>query len=175
MTSQRMCAFVVSVSHQRKSVSVVSLSDDFKSEIWCELKAHVLKYPPTVSGQVLYMCHYCKTRVRSGNMPARCVLNGLQTVPIPPELAKLDLLSRQLIQRAKCYQTIVRLGTYTGKVPIYNSLQACKGTMFFLPLPLNKTLETLNQVDQHTLSYQTLSCISLSMVGPPRVMLCGVV
>ena len=136
--------------HQRKSVSVVSLSDDFKSEIWCELKAHVLKYPPTVSGQVLYMCHYCKTRVRSGNMPARCVLNGLQTVPIPPELAKLDLLSRQLIHRAKCYQTIVRLGTYTGKVPTYNSLQACKGTMFFLPLPLNKTLETLNQVDQHT-------------------------
>ena len=45
--------------HHRKSVSVVSLSDDFKSEIWCELKAHVLKYPPTVSGQVLYMCHYC--------------------------------------------------------------------------------------------------------------------
>ena len=135
--------------NQRKSVSVVSLSDDFKSEIWCELKAHVLKYPPTVSGQVLYMCHYCKTRVRSGDMPARCVLNGLKTVPIPRELAKLDLLSRQLIQRAKCYQTIVRLGTYTGKVPIYNSLQACKGTMFFLPLPLNKTLETLNQVDQH--------------------------
>ena len=43
-------------------------------------------------------------------MPARCVLNGLQTVPIPPELAVLDQLSRQLIQRAKCYQTVVRLG-----------------------------------------------------------------
>ena len=69
--------------HQRKSISVVSLSDDFKSDIWDELKAHVLKYPLTVSGQVLYMCHYCKTRVRSGVMPARCVLNGLQTVPCP--------------------------------------------------------------------------------------------
>ena len=136
--------------HQRKSVSVVSLSDDFKSQIWRDLKAYVLKFPPVVSGRVLYMCHYCKTRVRSGDMPARCVLNGLQTVPIPPELAKLDLLSRQLIQRAKCYQTIVRLGTYTGKVPTYNSLQACKGTMFFLPLPLSKTLETLNKVDQHS-------------------------
>ena len=69
-------------------------------------------------------------------------------VPIPPELADLDSLSRQLIQRAKCYQTIVRLGKYTAKVPIYNSLKACKGTMFFLPLPLNKTLETLDQVKQ---------------------------
>ena len=66
--------------------------------------------------------------------------------PIPPELADLDSLSRQLIQRAKCYQTVVRLGTYTAKVPIYNSLKACKGTMFFLPLPLNKTLDTLDQV-----------------------------
>ena len=44
----------------------------------------------------------------------------------------------------------MRLGTYTGKVPTYNSLQACKGTMFFLPLPLSKTLETLNKVDQHS-------------------------
>ena len=78
-------------------------------------------------------------------MPPRCVLNGLQTVPIPKELAVLDQLSRQLIQRAKCYQTIVRLGTYTGNVPVYNSLKACKGTMFFLPLPLNKTLETLEE------------------------------
>ena len=89
--------------HQRKLVSVVSLSDDFKSQIWCDLKAHVLKLPPVVSGCVLYMCHYCKTRVRSGDMPAHCVLNGPPTVPIPPELAKLDLLSRQLIKMAKCY------------------------------------------------------------------------
>ena len=49
-----------------------------------------------------------------------------------------------LIKKNK--QTVVRLGTYTAKVPIYNSLKACKGTMFFLPLPLNKTLETLDQV-----------------------------
>ena len=79
-------------------------------------------------------------------MPPHCVLNGLETVPIPPELAKLDALSRQLIQRAKCYQTVVRLGTYTAKVTAYKSLKACKGTMFFLPLPLSKTLETLGQV-----------------------------
>ena len=69
-------------------------------------------------------------------------------VPIPPELADLDSLSSHLIQHAKCYQTVVRLDTYTTKVPIYNSLKACKGTVFFLPLPLNKTLETLDQVEQ---------------------------
>ena len=41
-----------------------------------------------------------------------------------------------------------RLGTYTGKVPIYDSLKACKSSMFFLPLPLSKTLATLDQVGQ---------------------------
>ena len=92
------------------------------------------------------MCNYCKPFIKQDILPARCVLNGLQAVLIPPELARLDCLSKQLIQRAKCYRTVVRLGTYTAKVPMYNSLKACKGTMFFLPLPFNKTLETLGQV-----------------------------
>ena len=66
---------------------------------------------------------------------------------IPPELSRLDTLSAQLIQRAKCYiSTIVRLVTYAAKVPAYNSLKACKGTVFFLPLPLKKTLENLDVV-----------------------------
>ena len=135
--------------HQRKSVSVVRLSDDFKSsDVWSELKLYIQSNTPDVVTKMLYMCSYCKALIRKNIMPARCVLNGLQTVPIPPELAVLDPLSRQLIQRAKCYQTIVRLGTYTAKVPTYNSLKACKGTMFFLPLPLKRTLETLDNVKQ---------------------------
>ena len=50
----------------------------------------------------------------------------------------LDPLSKQLIQRGKA---VVRLGTYSGKVPSYSSLKACKGTLFFLPMPLLKTIE----------------------------------
>ena len=38
------------------------------------------------------------------------------------------------------------LGSMTAKVPIYSSLQACKGTMFFLPLPLKRMLKTLEEV-----------------------------
>ena len=68
------------------------------------------------------------------------------TEPMPTELERLDPLSKQLIQRGKAFQTVVRLGTYTGKVPSYNSLKACKGTMFFLPLPLDKTLKTIEEV-----------------------------
>ena len=46
----------------------------------------------------------------------------------------------------KAFQTIVQLGTYSGKVPSYNALQTCKGAMFFLPLPLKKSLETLSEI-----------------------------
>ena len=142
--------------NQRKSISVVRLSDNFNSDVWPDLKCHILKNTPDAAKQVLYMCYYCKNMIKNNKMPPRCVLNGLQNVPIPPELAVLDPLSRQLIQRAKCYQTIVRLGTYTGKVPTYKSLKACKGTMFFLPLPLNKTLETIQEVQSSNCPHITL-------------------
>ena len=82
-------------------------------------------------------------------MPCRCILNGLITEPVPKELQVLDPLSKQLIQRGKAFQAIFRLGTYTGKVPNYSALKACKGTMFFLPLPLDKTLQTIDKVQSN--------------------------
>ena len=69
--------------HQRKSVSVVRLSDDFNSDVWAELKFHIMKSNPDARNQVLYMCNYCKPMIRRDMMPPHCVLNGLQTVPIP--------------------------------------------------------------------------------------------
>ena len=131
--------------HQRKCVS---LSDNLGSKVWPALKAFIVEHNPDASKQVLYMCNYCKPLIKQDVLPARCVLNGLQTVPMPPELAKLDCLSKQLIQRAKCYQTVVCLGTYTAEVPMYNSLKACKGTIFLLSLPFNKTLDTTPNVCQ---------------------------
>ena len=92
------------------------------------------------------MCQYCWPILNKNNMPCRCILNGLITEPVPKELQVLDPLSKQLIQRGKAFQAIFRLGTYTGKVPHYNALKACKGTMFFLPLPLEKTLQTIDEV-----------------------------
>ena len=71
----------------------------------------------------MYICNHCKPSIRKNEVPARCVLNGLKCEPLPKELDNLDPLSCQLKKRAKCFQTIVRLGTHTLKVPIYNSLK----------------------------------------------------
>ena len=82
-------------------------------------------------------------------MASRCILNGLVTEPVPKELEMLDPLSKQLIQCGKAFQAVVRLDTCSGKVPSYSSLKACKGTMFFLPLTLDKTLKTIEDVENN--------------------------
>ncbi|KAL5505298.1 hypothetical protein EMCRGX_G006706 [Ephydatia muelleri] len=130
---------------QRKQVSCVNFSlDKYETDTWQRLKAHVLQNGVT---EQLYICQYCRPFLNKNTIPARCVLNGLVTELIPDELKSLNALSKQLIQRAKAFQTIVRLGTYSSKVPAYNALQACRGCMFFLPLPLNKTWDTLSEIE----------------------------
>ena len=132
----------------KKRVTHFKLDDKkFNSRVWAQLKQHILHRNPSAKNDVMYVCQYCRPLLNKNKLPCRCILNGLETEPVPPELSNLDPLSKQLIQRAKAFQTVVRLGTYTAKVPSYNSLRACKGTMFFLPLPLSKTVETLDGID----------------------------
>ena len=75
----------------------------------------------------------------------------------------LDPLSKQLIKRSKAFQAVVRLGTYSGKVPSY-SLKAHKGTMFFSSLPLGKTLKTIedvgNNADIASVGLRPLGCLT---------------
>ena len=73
------------------------------------------------------------------NDPDKCLLNSLYVELVPEELSGLNALERQLIQRAKCFQTVIRLGTYTGKILIYNATKT-----FFLPLPLQDTINKLD-------------------------------
>ena len=133
---------------KRSQVTKVSLEENLGTTVWPILQEYILQHDPNAIQHFLYMCNYCKPMIKKEKLPARCILNGLESIPVPNELKKLDPLSIQLVQRAKCYQTIIRLGTYTAKVPTYNSLKACKGNMFFLPLPMSKTLETLSEVKE---------------------------
>ena len=93
---------------KRSQVTKVSLSDNLGINVWPRLEYYILQKDPNVTQDLLYMCTICKSNIRK---ETRCVLNGLETVPVPKILDKLDSLSVQLVQRAKCYQTIVRLGT----------------------------------------------------------------
>ena len=84
---------------------------------------------------------------------------------IPTEIACLNIIERQLIQKAKAFQTIIRLGTCTGKVPIYNAPKALKGTSFFLPMPFDKTQATLDCIELR----QDLASEVYSILPDPHV------
>ena len=136
---------------QRKQVTAFKFSEaKFSSDIWKTLKERISNNNSGAAVQTHYVCQYCRPVLNKNKMPGRCVLNRLEVEPVPQNLQKLDPVRKQLIQRAKAFQAVIRLGTYAGKVPSYNSLKACKGTMFFLPLPLERTMETLEAVENKT-------------------------
>ena len=130
---------------QRKQVTKFKFSDDkFCSDAWRDLKLHISQNNSQAAYlQPHYVCQYCRPILNKNNMPCRY---GMVTEPVPKELQVLDPLSKQLIQWGKAFQAIVRLGTYTGKVPTYNSLKACKGAIFF---PLDRTLQTIEDVESN--------------------------
>ena len=117
--------------------------------MWKTLKAHILKQNADADRQTHYVCQYHHIKLNVDHMPGRCVP---KVRPVPDELKTLDPLSKQLIQWEKAFQAVLRLGTYMGRVPSHNSLKACNGTMFFLPLPLDKTSQTLKEIAQGSLA-----------------------
>ena len=84
--------------HQRKGLTKVNLSDELSHDVWPQLKSYILEQIPDADDHVLFMCKYCRDMIKQNKLPPRCVINGLQVVPMPPELSALDSLSIQLIQ-----------------------------------------------------------------------------
>ena len=148
---------------QRKQVTAFNFSDTrFFSDIWIKLKTHRRVIQRPICRRITCV-NTVGLFLNKNNMPCRCILNSLITEPVPKELQVLDPLSKQLIQRGKAFQAIFRLGTYTGKVPNYNALKACKGTMLFLPLPLQKTLQTIDEMQSNK------SCEGLAGLPDPEL------
>ena len=64
-------------------------TEKFKSSTWEQLKNYLRERDPEVSTQELYICKDCWPILNADNIPARSVLNGLYTEPVPKELANL--------------------------------------------------------------------------------------
>ena len=94
--------------------------------------------------------------LNNNKIPSTCVLNGLYVEEISKELSQLNALGRQLVQCVKPFQTIIRLGTYTS---IHNATKGLKGTMFFLPLPLQNTIEALDDLGTNDLTSDDLQTL----------------
>ena len=120
----------------KHSVSKISKLKKFrKNEAWLEiLAAPVLLYGDT-DLENWYICEFCKDSLKKNQIPGRAVINGLITEPLPPEIECLNMYERFLIQKAKAFQMIVRLGTMSGNIPKSALVKAVKGRIIYLPLP----------------------------------------
>ena len=133
--------------HKRSYVTKYTAdTQKFNLDKWVQLKQFLADRDNDFDDKIYYICQHCRPLLNNNKIPSTCVLNGLYVEEIPKELVRLNALGRQLVQRVKPFQTIIRLGTYTGKVPIYNATKGLKGTMFFLPLPLQNTIEAFDDL-----------------------------
>ena len=93
-----------------------------------------------------YICVYCLEYFR---LPPRCILNGLDFGTITDEMKMLNPYEKVLLQRAKCFQTVTRMGMVAKKhLPPTHKVQKVCGTTFHLPLPLQETLKRLPEPHQ---------------------------
>ena len=96
-----------------------------------------------------YICDYGLEYFRSNRLPPRCILNELDVGTIPDEMKMLNPYEKVLLQRAKCFQTVTRMGTVAKKhLPPTHKVQKVRGTTFHLPLPLQETLKRLPEPHQ---------------------------
>ncbi|KMQ83275.1 dna repair and recombination protein mitochondrial [Lasius niger] len=77
-------------------------------------------------------------------MPPTCKYNKLEVLPVPQEIAILNDYERILIQQAKAFQTVQRMGTVMNKnLPHKDMVSKVKGRTFHLPLPMEETFKKI--------------------------------
>lgn len=76
-------------------------------------------------------------------MPARCALNGLNVDIVPETLKEFNIFESMLIQKSKCFQTILKLGPVKHCLPHSEMLKSLKGRVVYLPLPLESNNEMI--------------------------------
>jgi len=62
-----------------------------------------------------YICDYCERKFRNGILPAYCVLNNLFVHDVPDIIASLNTFEKILVQKAKAFQTVIKMGTIINK------------------------------------------------------------
>lgn len=135
------CISCQTLNFRQKSTDLNKLRKPINTEIWLNL-TNYLKLKPLLNSD--YICDNCLKKIRSNELPSTCILNNLDSGDIPEELSSLNDYEKILIQRAKVFQVVQRLGTISKKnLPHSMRVQNLKGRTFHLPLPLEETMKKL--------------------------------
>jgi hypothetical protein len=111
-----------------------------KSKLWKDL----IKHLQDVGQDANYICKNCLQQFRKNIIPSTCFMNKLYVRPVPEVIAELNDYERILIQKAKAFQTVQKMGTVAKKnLPHRDMISKVKGRTFHLPLPMEETLKKL--------------------------------
>lgn len=126
---------------RKDATDLSKLRQPISNEIWNNLINFINEQDPTMNSD--FICDYCLRKIRSGSIPT-CLLNNMYVGTIPNEIFALNEYEKVLIQRAKAFQVVQRLGTVAKKnLPHTMRIQKLKGQTFHLPLPIEETLKKI--------------------------------
>ena len=91
----------------------------------------------------LSICTSCRVCLNKGEIPANSMMNNLYIGETPEVLKVLNPIELMFVSKTKCFQTIVKPGPISSKLPRSERLSAVKGNMIHLPLSTSSTAETL--------------------------------
>ena len=91
----------------------------------------------------LSICTSCRVCLNKGEIPANSMMNNLYIGETPEVLKVLNPIELMFVSKTKCFQTIVKPGPISSKLPRSERLSAVKGNMIHLPLSTSITAETL--------------------------------
>ena len=89
------------------------------------------------------ICTSCRTSLNKGEIPANSMMNNLYVGETPEVLKVLNPIELMFVSKTKCFQTIIKPGPISNKLPRSERLSAVKGNMIHLPLSTSVTAETL--------------------------------
>ena len=91
------------------------------------------------------ICTYCKGKLDKKKVPGISLLNNMLTGECPDELKKLNTIEMMFCRRVKCFQTVLKPGPISKKMPASDRLEAVKGRFIHLPLSTEATYKQLDE------------------------------
>lgn len=126
----------------RRYVTKLTSRVKIDNPMWRDLMLRIQQN--TTQKDTRYICNYCRGKFHKGLMPVYCIWNNLLTNHVPEVISSLNTFEKILIQRAKAFQTVLKMGTVMNKkLPQRQMMQKVKGRTFHLPLPLQETFDKL--------------------------------
>ena len=113
------------------------------TDAWLQVLALPILLDYYDSDHEYFVCNYCVPFLEKNIIPGRSILNDLFTDPVPDILSDLNIYEWFLLQRAKAFQMVVRLGTKSGNIPKSALVKAIKGRIVYLPLPVKHNIDML--------------------------------